>query len=44
MVGVYDRHNFRAAALAALRTWQGFVGGLVSGGAPIVSLAERRRA
>jgi integrase len=40
----YDRHDYRAEALAALRTWQGFVAGLVAEAAPVVPLAARRRA
>lgn len=44
LVGVYDRHDYAAEALAALRTWQGFVAGLVAEAAPVVPLAARRRA
>jgi hypothetical protein len=40
----YDRHDYRAEALAALRTWQGFVAGLVAEAAPVVPLAARRSA
>ncbi len=41
---IYDRHDYGAEALAALRAWQGFVAGLVAEAAPVVPLAARRRA
>ena len=44
LVAVYDRHDYAAEALAALRTWQGFVAGLVAEAAPVVPLVARRRA
>jgi integrase len=40
----YDRHDYAPEILAAGRTWQAFVAGLVGDAAPVVSLAERRRA
>lgn len=43
LVGVYDRHDYRPEALAALRVWQAHVAGLIGHGAEIVPLAERRR-
>jgi integrase len=39
----YDRHDYAPEVLAALRTWQAYVAGLVGDGAEVVSLAERRR-
>ncbi|WP_337876883.1 integrase arm-type DNA-binding domain-containing protein [Elioraea sp.] len=43
LIGVYDRHDYRAEALVALRTWQAYVAGLVAEAAPVVPLAARRR-
>lgn len=44
LVGVYDRHDFRPEAIAALARWQTHVDGLVGSSAEIVPLAEKRPA